>query len=1310
MMIRSVRACAVFVLLIFVALFASRSVAQASPHPDADERVYPAPFLPDDAPRSPAPPQARAAAVQDLPWSRLVYYARGQGNYDLFYAAHNGLNPIRLTAEKAAEIEPDLNRGGTHVVFASDADGDFDLYVMRLADRAVVKLLDTPEDERTPVWSPDGSRVAYQSIVDKQPEIFVVDAGGQNPRRLTHNPDFDGYPAWSPDGARLAFSSRRNGQYRIWVMDAAGGGQTQLSQQPGGLYPAWSPDGSRIAYSADGNGDGWLDLWFMSADGQSQNSLRRSGGEADLMARSWTPDGEAVGYTFIRYLLYQQQWYINYTSLGGIRVDTLSDDNIYTEIKYPFAPAWQTLDTRPPVSAVVPLPAVSPGPIPLRWEVADAGGAGIRQFVIQVKTGDGPWADWRTNPGGTTAAFDAMGGQTYAFRTWAIDRAFNAEVWPAAPEALTTVEALPPVTSLDPVAAFSPLDEAITLTRRGFDPGRSGIANYLLQWRRNGGAWADWPREWVVDRTVFDPAAWGIAPGDTVDFRLRGVDAAHNVEAWPGEPGDASTTFYSRAVTGRVLDNTGTPVGNAAMTADPALAGAPLSGPDGDYARFLTAPAAPLTLVWAKPGYGGLPATTFAATTRDVGLDVVLPPADDALAGGDFEAAGWGAWVAAGSPAPALSAEAAHTGAQGALLAPRPPRFAPAQLASNTPSITASDVHLGVRDGAATIVWLEDTSGNDHGPLRVARRGPDGVMSPPATLLPQAYYGFKTVSDGDGLLHIVARTENNVIYRQQTGDTTWAAPETLPSPPMLISELVHGPDGALHLLMQSFPGSGSYQLTYSRRAPSGGWSAPVVIAERDRSNLYHVGAAVAPDGGLHVVYLESNYEDADGDQLWARERRPNGTWTAPALLHQAGRAEISSDQPPVIDRSGRVHVLWNLNTYTIFNSRTDVYYAVKQGASWSSKQRLFADAGIGVHALAIGPDDVVHALLIGRDNAVRYVTREVDGVWRVRELVPSQPGGWLRLLIDTQGLPHVIRGGEDGTYNTGNLEYTRRLPSGGWTAAMPVSTDFDRNYQPDAQLDAGGNVHVAWLVEDADTFETRPDVAYAGPAPGSAGQATLSQTVAVPAVAHPALSFFYDFGGGSSAATRFEVKVGSNAPQSLPASGGSRHHWLDLSAYAGQSLDVTFRLVQAAGEAAAWAAVDDVSLGAAVGDVRVAGASAAGLPGETVVIELRADNRGGVAAENVALTYALPPEMTFVAADPPPSDSGPLRWSLGTLAPGATRTIRLTAAVKSTAKPFTTVTGTAAVAFPGELETHNNTAVVPTPLERTAVLPLAIGP
>ena len=79
------------------------------------------------------------------------------------------------------------------------------------------------------------------------------------------------------------------------------------------------------------------------------------------------------------------------------------------------------------------------------------------------------------------------------------------------------------------------------------------------------------------------------------------------------------------------------------------------------------------------------------------------------------------------------------------------------------------------------------------------------------------------------------------------------------------------------------------------------------------------------------------------------------------------------------------------------------------------------------------------------------------------------------------------------------------------------------------------------------------------------------------------------------------------------------------------------------------------------------------VPGETLVYTLVYTNYGPSGAENVVVADTLPPEVTFVAADPTQSSGpNPLTWNLGTLAAGDSGRIVITVTVGASATdPFT---------------------------------------
>jgi hypothetical protein len=94
----------------------------------------------------------------------------------------------------------------------------------------------------------------------------------------------------------------------------------------------------------------------------------------------------------------------------------------------------------------------------------------------------------------------------------------------------------PPEVTVDDLPAF--VDRDFTVSWSGKDPGGSGIASYDVQYRVDGGDWADW----IVDATPPASSADFAAgqDGKLYEFRARGEDRAGNMEAY-GDP-EASTT------------------------------------------------------------------------------------------------------------------------------------------------------------------------------------------------------------------------------------------------------------------------------------------------------------------------------------------------------------------------------------------------------------------------------------------------------------------------------------------------------------------------------------------------------------------------------------------------------------------------------------------------------------------------------------------------------------------------------------------------------------------------------------------------
>ena len=170
-----------------------------------------------------------------------------------------------------------MNRAATRIVYISNVGSYYKIFVMNFDGSSKVQLTTGNYHDTRPHWSPDGSKIVFESEKDGQAEIYIMNADGTNQTRLTSNAEYDGMPSWSPDGTRVAFVSRRTGGYRVYTMKTNGTDLVQISSQAYSAYPVWSWGGQWIAYSTDQDGDGWMELWWMEANGENQEELGRWG-------------------------------------------------------------------------------------------------------------------------------------------------------------------------------------------------------------------------------------------------------------------------------------------------------------------------------------------------------------------------------------------------------------------------------------------------------------------------------------------------------------------------------------------------------------------------------------------------------------------------------------------------------------------------------------------------------------------------------------------------------------------------------------------------------------------------------------------------------------------------------------------------------------------------------------------------------------------------------------------------------------------------------------------------------------------------
>jgi len=208
-------------------------------------------------------------------------YSRGyvwpiHPGYDLFRAAPDGSDLVRLTDSPGYDAEATFRRDGARVVFTSVRDGDLDLYTMGADGGDVRRLTAEVGYDGGAFFSYDGTRIVYrahhptdpQEIADyrelladnlvrpSRMEIWIMNADGSGKRQLTDNGAANFAPYFSPDGERIVFASNmadpagRN--FDLYLIDVDGSNLRQVTFHPDfDAFPMFSSDGSRLVWASN---------------------------------------------------------------------------------------------------------------------------------------------------------------------------------------------------------------------------------------------------------------------------------------------------------------------------------------------------------------------------------------------------------------------------------------------------------------------------------------------------------------------------------------------------------------------------------------------------------------------------------------------------------------------------------------------------------------------------------------------------------------------------------------------------------------------------------------------------------------------------------------------------------------------------------------------------------------------------------------------------------------------------------------------------------------------------------------------------
>lgn len=208
-------------------------------------------------------------------------------------------------ASEGGDFTPDIDRGGTFMVYASTQHRTtFDLYKKAVDGRTVTQLTNDPSDDLMPSISPDGTMVAFASNRNGNWDIFTMPLTGGAPAQITFDADEEVQPTWAPDGKRLAFSRQngRTGAWEVWIVDTTMPGVRSFVCE--GFMPRWAPveaSDKLLFQRARQRGSRLYGIWTVDiVQGEGRNPTEvLSARNAAILQPNWSPDGARIVFTTV---------------------------------------------------------------------------------------------------------------------------------------------------------------------------------------------------------------------------------------------------------------------------------------------------------------------------------------------------------------------------------------------------------------------------------------------------------------------------------------------------------------------------------------------------------------------------------------------------------------------------------------------------------------------------------------------------------------------------------------------------------------------------------------------------------------------------------------------------------------------------------------------------------------------------------------------------------------------------------------------------------------------------------------------------